>query len=437
MKSLAAFFLIIAITFGLLFLNGCKMEDLDDVSLLSGTPDSSFGDDGIVTTTLGAIGGDSANSVVIDGQGRIVVAGSARVGANQDIVVVRYIADGTLDASFGGDGVVTTSIGSVDDFGHSVALDSQGRIVVAGFYYVGTVPDIAVVRYTANGTLDTSFGGGDGIVTTSIAIGNDLGYSVALDSQGRIVVAGSSNNGLNQDIAVVRYTANGTLDTSFGSGDGIVTTPIGTGDDYGQSVLLDSQGRIVVAGYFYNGSNLNDIAVVRYNADGTLDASFGGDGIVTIGQTSAENAYSAVLDSNGKITVVGSSDGDIFVVRLNPNGTTDTSFGEGNGTVTTSIWQKLDVGFSVGIDSRSRIVVAGYSDNSVGVMNMDFAVVRYNPDGSLDTSFCDGAGRLATPIGTSNDFGRSVAFDSQGRIVVAGTSDSITTSDIAVVRYWP
>lgn len=432
MKYLTTSLGILLITCSLL--NGCSTEDLDSHSLLSGTLDSSFGSDGIVTTSLGS--GDSAMSVVIDGQGRIVVAGSSSNGVNQDIAVVRYGADGSPDASFGGgDGIVTTPVGAGDDYGNSVALDGQGRIVVAGFFYAANA-DVALVRFTADGTLDASFGGGDGIVKTSIGAGNDLGYTVALDGQGRIVVAGYSYNGTNNDIAVVRYTEAGTLDTSFG-GTGKVTTPIGIGDDYGRSVLIDSQGRIVVAGHFSNGSNLSDFVVVRYKTDGTLDTSFGGDGIVTIGQALEEYAYSAVLDGGGKITVVGVSVGDIFVVRLNTNGTTDTSFGEGTGTVTTSIWADLDVGYSVTIDRRGRIVVAGYADNAVIGSNMDFALVRYNSDGSLDASFCDGAGRLVTPIGTGNDYGRSVAIDGQGRIVVAGTSDSSTVSEIAVVRYLP
>ena len=434
MKYFTAAFLLMVVMVGLLSLAGCEMEGLDEASLLSGTLDSSFGNDGIATTDRGF--GDSANSVIIDSQGRIVMAGSSSNGTNQDIVVVRYTPDGTLDTSFSGDGIATSPVGTGDDYGNSVALDGQGRIVVAGFYYAATA-DIVVVRFTADGTLDTSFGGGDGIVTTPIGTGNDFGYSIALDGQGKIVVAGYTNNGTNNDIAVVRYTVDGTLDTAFGGGDGIVTTPIGVGDDYGRSVLIDSQGRIVVAGHFSNGSNLSDFVVVRYKTDGTPDTSFGGDGIVTIGQAVEEYAYSAVLDGKGKITVVGVSVGDVFVVRLNSNGTTDTAFGEGTGTVTTSIWPDLDVGFSVALDSRSRIVVAGYADNSATGSNMDFALVRYNTDGSLDASFCDGAGRVVTPVGAGNDFGRSAAIDGQGRIVVAGTSDSSTVSDIAVVRYRP
>ncbi|MEZ5842967.1 MAG: delta-60 repeat domain-containing protein [Hyphomicrobiaceae bacterium] len=121
--------------------------------------------------------------------------------------------------------------------------------------------------------MDTGFGGGDGIVTTPVGSSHDQGFS-ALQPDGRIVVAGRSFNGSNDDFAVVRYNADGTLDTSFGGGDGIVTTPIGSSHDQGFSVTMQPDGKIVVAGYSFNGSN-NDFALIRYNADGTLDTGFG------------------------------------------------------------------------------------------------------------------------------------------------------------------
>ncbi|MEZ5845102.1 MAG: delta-60 repeat domain-containing protein, partial [Hyphomicrobiaceae bacterium] len=148
-----------------------------------------------------------------------------------------------------GDGIVTTPIGISTDTGQSVALQPDGKIIVAGYGVVGSTVDFAVVRYNPDGTLDTSFGGGDGIVTTPVGSSNDLGLSVALQSDGRIVVAGYSYNGANNDFALVRYNADGSLDDSFGGGDGIVTTPIGSSHDQAYSVALQSDGRVVVAGY--------------------------------------------------------------------------------------------------------------------------------------------------------------------------------------------
>ena len=172
-----------------------------------------------------------------------------------------WAADGDLDTTFSGDGILTTAIGAGNDAASSVVLQSDGKIVVAGYSYNGSNYDIAVVRYNTDGSLDTSFGTG-GKVTTAIGLGEDLALSVVVQSDGKIVVAGYSHNGSNYDIAVVRYTDTGSLDTTF-SGDGILTTTIGSRDDYAESVVVQSDGKIVVAGYSYNGSN-NDFAVVRY-----------------------------------------------------------------------------------------------------------------------------------------------------------------------------
>ncbi|MFM7739828.1 MAG: delta-60 repeat domain-containing protein, partial [Planctomycetota bacterium] len=145
-------------------------------------------------------------------------------------------------------------------------------IVVAGWAHNGSNDDFALVRYNADGSLDTSFGTA-GKVTTPVGTSNDQGYSVTIQPDGKIVLAGSTHNGSNWDFALVRYNADGSLDTSFGTG-GMVTTPIGTNDDYGLSVTFQPECKIVVAGWAHNGSNW-DFALVRYNADGSLDTSFG------------------------------------------------------------------------------------------------------------------------------------------------------------------
>src|ERR1035437_4224281 len=156
-----------------------------------------------------------------------------------------FAQDGALDLTFNSTGKVTTSFGSGYDFGKSVAIQSDGKIVVAGVSFNGSNNDISVVRYNSDGTLDNGFGS-VGKVTTSIGSFNDAGYSVAIQSDGKIVVAGVSSNGNNNDIAVVRYNSDGTLDSGFGTG-GKVTTVIGGSDDAGYSVAIQSDGKIVVA----------------------------------------------------------------------------------------------------------------------------------------------------------------------------------------------
>jgi uncharacterized delta-60 repeat protein len=204
--------------------------------------------------------------------------GTSYNGSNWDFALARYNADGSLDTSFDGDGKVTTAIGASTDVGYSVIQQADGKLVVAGYSWNGSNDDVALVRYNTDGSLDTGFDG-DGKVTTAIGTGYDEGYSVIQQADGKLVVAGTSYNGSSNDFALVRYNADGSLDASF-DGDGIVTTAIGAANDYAQSVIQQADGKLVVAGYSHNGSD-SDVALVRYNADGSLDTGFDGDGKVT------------------------------------------------------------------------------------------------------------------------------------------------------------
>ena len=176
---------------------------------------------------------------------------------------VRVVAaDGDLDASFGTGGKVVTSILSQDDFAHSVAIQSDGKIVVAGETKNGTFDEFALARYNADGTLDTSFGNAGGKVITNSNNNGDHAYSVAIQSDGKILLAGASDNTGNDDFALYRYDTDGSLDTSFGTG-GKVVTAVGGGGDIGTSVAIQSDGKIVVAGHSENGGYY-DFALVRY-----------------------------------------------------------------------------------------------------------------------------------------------------------------------------
>ena len=398
------------------------------LAVVDGSLDESFGVGGIVTTN---IANDFARGVVTQSDGKIVVAGHTLIGSDSDFMVVRFNTNGSLDTSFGTGGKVTTDIGSDDDEANSVALQSDGKIVVVGYTGIGSDADFAIIRYNTNGSLDTSFDS-DGILTTGIGTGtDDYAYSIALQSDGQIVVAGYTYNVSNSDFAVVRYNSNGLLDTSFGTG-GKVTTPIGSGDDVASSVVLQSDGKIVAAGYTHNGRD-EDFAVVRYNSNGSLDTSFDSDGILTTGIGSTNDAANGVvIQSDSKIVVAGPSsngrDDDFAVVRYNANGSLDTSFGT-SGKVTTNITD--DYAVSLVLQTDGKIVVAGTV--YIG-SNLDFAVVRYNTNGSLDTSFGIG-GNVTTNIGSGRDEAISVVLQSDGKIVVAGHSNNGPESDFAVVRY--
>ncbi len=397
----------------------------------AGDLDNTFGSDGIVTTDIGSVN-DEAYSVAIQSDGKIVVAGkSGPTYAQADFTVVRYDTNGSLDSTFDGDGKVITDIGGSIDQAYGVAIQSDGKIVVAGHSYTSSgYYNFAVVRYDTNGSLDSTFGG-DGKVTTSINYG-DHAYSVAIQSNGKIVVAGYSQLG-NQDFAVVRYDTNGSLDGTF-SGDGKVTTPVGTSNDIAYSVAIQSDGKIVVAGKSESSGANDDFAVVRYDTDGNLDDTFDGNGKVTTDTGSnKDSAMSVAIQSDGKIIAVGigsdSSNEDFAVVRYDTDGSPDSTFGS-EGIVITDIDGGLDRALGVFIQNNRKIVVAGTGVHS---SKYAFAVVRYDIDGSLDSTF-GSEGKVTTHVGSVNDYAYSVAIQSDGKIVVAGRSYD-SGHDFAVVRY--
>ena len=321
-------------------------------------------------------------------------------GGSYDFALARYNTDGTLDATFGSGGKVTTyttayyfSIGSAK----AVAIQSDGKIVVAGYIYnspqhvSSNQHDFALVRYNTDGTLDATFGSG-GIVVTALRPGkdnNDMDYAhaVAIQADGKIVAAGSTGphpNGsydpkavTTDNFALVRYNTNGTLDTSFGAG-GIVTADIGTNNDKAYAVAIQSDGKIVAAGYAYSSVSNANFALARFNTNGTLDANFGTAGKVTTDIGTGESyAYGVAIQSDGKIVAAGVKNGYYFaLVRYNTNGTLDTTFGTG-GMVTTTNYDKA---YAVAIQSDGKIVAAGYCNIETGVWtspDSGFFVVRY------------------------------------------------------------
>jgi uncharacterized delta-60 repeat protein len=400
-----------------------------------GSLDTSFNGTGKVTTPIGS-SYDVATAVALDGSD-IIVAGYTYGGSDNDIAVVRYNSDGSLDTSFNGTGKVTTPIGWSDNQANSMALDGSD-IIVAGTTYGGRDNDIVVVRYNSDGSLDTSFNGAGKVAANFSRLpSDDTGRAMAVQPDGKVIVAGTTDNGSNNDFAVVRYNSDGSLDTSF-SGTGKIITPIGPSHDVAYAVALDGSD-IIVAGYTFGDADEVDIAVVRYNSDGSLDTSFNGTGkvITSIGSSKDDAAYAVAVDG-AHIIVAGTtsngSDDDIAVVRYNSDGSLDTSF-NGTGKVITPIGSSYDAANAVALDG-AHIIVAGYTYNrdTYNGNNTDIAVVRYNSDGSLDTSF-NGTGKVVTSIGSSkDDVAYAVAVDG-GHVVVAGYTDNGSDSDIAVVRY--
>jgi uncharacterized delta-60 repeat protein len=333
---------------------------------------------------------DSSGRIVVAGY-------SDRGTSNYDMVLWRYNTDGTLDDTFNGTGYVAhnnAAGGNNNDMGNAVATDSSGKIVVAGQSYSGTGGwDMTLWRYNTDGTLDDTFNGTGYASHHNAAGGNsaDYGNAVAIDSSGKIVVAGYSLNAAgNFDMVVWRYNTNGTLDTSFnGTGYAVHDGAAGgTDSDIGYSVTLDSSGRILVAGYSMNAAFDTDMVVWRYNTDGTLDTSFGGTGYVVHagaagGTNGSDEGYSITTDSLGKILVAGQSENaagnnDLAIWRYNTDGTLDTTFnGTGYAVHDGAAGGGNDEGYAIKIDSSGRIVVAGGSENGEVDPYYDMVVWRY------------------------------------------------------------
>ncbi|MGC2237624.1 MAG: hypothetical protein WA584_15785 [Pyrinomonadaceae bacterium] len=396
----------------------------------NGSLDTSFDDDGMVLTDIAS--GGAANAVTIQPDGKIVAAGSAQ-NSNQDFAVVRYNADGSLDTSFDGDGKVTTPVGANSDVASSVAVQTDGKIVASGYsgFSGGT---FSVVRYNQDGSLDTTFDG-DGKVTTAVSKVGGSSSSMAIQSDGKIVAAGYAGTGSGTVIVIIRYNTDGSLDTSFDE-DGKVITAFFAFNDYAYGVAIQTDGKIVATGFSRTGSIAQfDSIIVRYNSDGSLDANFDGDGklLVDIG-VDISSAVAVAVQADGKIIAAGNSYNDsqsnFTLARYNSDGSLDATF-DGDGIVITSFDNSFSYAASVAIQADGKIVAAGYSANG----SPDFAVARYNQDGSLDTTF-DGDGKVTTPVLNSNDYGNAVKIQSDGKIIVGGYSDSSMGYDVgSMVRY--
>ena len=353
-------------------------------------------------------------------------------------------APGDLDPSFGIGGKVVTPIGNGDEGASAVAIQSDGKIVAAGGSYNGanngTHDDFILARYNTDGSLDISFGNGGKVVTP---IGTRAGVSaVAIQPDGKIVAAGFADSGnITRFTTLARYNTDGSLDTSFGTG-GIIQTLISEGS-YASAVAIQADGKIVAAGAAYFAdtfSSISAFALVRYNTNGSLDASFGTGGIVTTRFTTTisetfDIARAVAIQADGKIVAAGLSDfsdyGTSFsLARYNTNGSLDVSFGLG-GKVTTYAGSTGDSFTDVAIQSDGKIVAVGHAAFIGNITK--FILARYNSNGSLDTSFGTG-GKVQTLVDESSS-ARALAIQLDGKIVAAGYSLIGSISKFALARY--
>lgn len=405
-----------------------------NIKAAPGDLDLSFGSGGIVVTSIGdQFYYDEARTVLAQPDGKILVSGHIydQEFYLASFFLARYHPTGALDASFGTNGKIITPPYSGAIVGNDIAFQPDGKIITVGpGFYAGS--GFEVHRYNSNGTLDASFGGGGVVITP---VGEHAGAnSVAIQVDGKIVVAGYSvSPGQSYgDFAVVRLLPDGSLDTSF-NGTGKVITSFGNASE-ARRVFLQLDGKIVAVGSAYVGNN-QGLALVRYNSDGSLDSGFGSGGKIIHGVFNISRFWlgDAALQPDGKIiasghvsTNSGGGSWDI-IYRCNTDGSRDTSFAS-NGAFSVD---NLYFGNGIALQTDGKLVAFGY-ENSGG--NYRFAILRLNPNGTPDSGFGTN-GRVITPIGA---FATDGALQPDGKILAFGSTyqpDNNSTSDIAIVRY--
>jgi uncharacterized delta-60 repeat protein len=402
-----------------------------------GDLDPRFGDGGLVQTELGGTG-DFANAAVLQPDGKVVVVGTAGEPFAGDFTVARYLRDGRLDPSFGAGGVATTDFGRSEEAAWGVALQPDGRIVAVGTAgnMADDEDDFAIARYLQDGTPDASFGG-DGMVTTDFGGRFDLATSVVVQPDSTLVVAGfgSRRNGRGSGFALARYRPDGALDPAFGNDGRVITWFADFGGAGIATLLRQSDGRLVAAGrgaYFADGTI--EFAVARYLPDGRPDPSFSRDGIVR-DDFGGFGAEAAALQDHGRVVVAGQAVGsrhvEFVVARYTPDGRRDAAFGAGNGVVRTDLGG-YDGAFALTVQPDRRIVAGGQGGDPTGGGGL--ALARYEPDGDLDPSFGT-AGKVVTGMGNDSGLARAILVTSDGDLVAVGTHVDDRGADWQLARY--
>ena len=412
-----------------------------------GDLDPNFDGDGMASVQFSAPWTDQAEDVAVLMDGSVLVAGSQQFSStDHDFAVAKLTHGGLVDTTFGGgSGQATVAFdlgGGLADLAQAIAVQNDGKIVIAGYAETSQSGnyDLAVARLHANGTRDYGFGT-SGKVSYAVDLGGtnfDIATDVLIQADGKIVLTGwSQGAGFNSDFVAVRLHSDGSVDTSFGSqGRAVVSFDLGGQDrDESAAAALQSDGKIVLVGSVERWNLDFDFGIVRLLTDGSLDGSLGNGGKVTVafdrGGSNQDQAEDVAIDSSDRLVLAGRSGGttyadhDFAVARILSNGSLDTSFGSG-GKTTVDIGGGLglDQAFDVALAPFGKIVVAGTTFFSS--TDTDFAAVRLNSNGSVDTQFgSNGRARVAFDIGGDHaDDCHAMAVGLDGGIVMAGPADT-------------
>jgi len=377
-----------------------------------------------------------AREVAIQPDGKLLITGYDNwQTSNYDVILARVNPDGSLDSTFGSGGKVITALTPGNDTGYAVAVQPDGKIVVAGFTQEGGGAVAMVVRYNADGSLDSTFGN-HGVATANFQPKSSWFLSVAVLDDGRILASGSVDSD-DRGFLLARFKPNGDPDPTLG-GHGIVTATLPGGDLNGWDMAIQPNGKVVLGGYFTSDGGNSDLALTRFNVDGSLDAGFGSHGVVTQDISAVDYAYGVVVQSDGKIVLGGRVDRTGLLARYNSDGSYDNSFGNDAHTnyVQTSV---------PGYDAASFIEIARRADDGIAAATrFSFGsppvvgITLFDRNGRPDIGVAPGGVITTTNDGHfASDYAILVQPDQ--KIVLAGYVDMDDTQaydyDLALWRY--
>jgi uncharacterized delta-60 repeat protein len=405
-----------------------------------GSIDTTFGNGGVVLTPLSGSGYDQAYGLAFQSGARILLAGTSQLEpCESDFALASYNwSDGSLNTNFNGTGILVTNIGNRQAEAKATAVQSDGKIVAAGYFVTGcgNGNGAALCRFNPDGTLDPGFGSG-GKVTATIGPESSEADAMIIQPDGKIVIAGNAYDGNNYSSMVARFLPNGALDNSFGTGGSVITVN-GTNGSSANALALQPDGKILVGAQV--SVNANDMGIIRYNPDGSLDTNWNGTGQFFTAIGSQRDQLSAVaVQTDGKVIGAGYSSfagsAKFMMFRCNTNGTLDSTFGSFGRVVTQVGSAGIDAAYAMTLQPDRKIILAGLSlagaaPNYEGYV----AVVRYNPDGTLDSGF-GSSGKTTIAIGFAADYAEAVALQNDGKIVTGCRSQFGPLNKFAVARF--
>jgi len=395
-----------------------------------GDLDLNFGTDGIVTYDV--IGQDDyINKVLIQNDGKILCMGRTQASwQNDDVLMARFLPTGELDPTFGQNGVVITAISSNNDVGNDMVIQDDGKVLVAGYTTLSNDFDLLLLRYKPDGGIDSAFGN-NGVLVMDVEEENNILQSIELLSDGRILGFGRVGN----DLALFQYLSAGIVDNTFGNG-GVAVTDLGFDQQIPTDLLVLENGTVLVSASVGPGQEMNAI-VCRFTDDGNLDDGFNTIGWVSlsVNPSFVNLARNVAVTSDGKIIVSGSSyngasESEVFAARLQSDGQVDASFGNG-GIVLIDVGLGYDFADALVLQPDQKILLAGYTNDGT-ISNFD--ILRIDAAGTLDLAFGNN-GVVITEVSVGDNGVNSMALQPDGKLVVAGSARMGTNDDIALARY--